>query len=208
MYLIADAEEVFLANRGPYIEALKNVERAAEIRAKEIFGREFTFGEIVVKEGEYAKATLRPEMFYGIPDEHKNKTKLKGSFRQYINSTGWIMDFLSCDLSDAGRVGSKFVMGIAGIAILDPVIRITQIRIRRGDRTFPVIDIEEAKVKGGPIAIIFKIPAKEAESFVFDPTANFALDVYAESTGYQSVKPIGVAYLPQNRAIVETYPER
>ncbi|HIC87456.1 MAG TPA: hypothetical protein EYP03_04455 [Aquificae bacterium] len=30
------------------------------------------------------------------------------------------------------------------------------------------------------------------------------MDVYAESTGYQSVKPIGVAYLPQNRAIVET----
>lgn len=200
MYLIADAEEVFLANRGPYIEALKHVEKVAEARAKEIFGKEFVFGEIVVKEGEYAKATLRPEMFYGI-----NRTELRGSFRQYINTTGWIKDFLYCDLSEAGRVRSKFVMGIAGIAILDPVIRITQIRIRRGDRTFPVIDIEEAKVKGGPIAILFRIPGKEAESFVFDPTANFALDVYAETTGYQSVKPIGVAYLPQNRAIVETY---
>ena len=200
MYLIADAQEVFLANRSPYIEALKHVENAAKNRAKEIFGKEYTFGEIVVKEGEYAKVTLRPEMFYGI-----NRTELRGSFRQYINTTGWIKDFLYCDLSEAGRVRSKFVMGIGGVALLDPVVRITQIRIRRGDRTFPVIDIEEAKVKGGPIAILFKIPKEEADMFVFDPTASFALDVYVETIGYQTVKPIGVAYLPQNRAIVETY---
>jgi hypothetical protein len=96
-------------------------------------------------------------------------------------------------------------MGIVGIAILDPAIRISQIRIRKGDWTFSVIDIEEAKVAGGPIAILFKISEQEAKDFVFDYTARFYLDAYVMSTGYQTVKPVGIAFLPQEKAIAQTY---
>jgi len=199
MYIIADAKEAFLAKREPYINALKLVESAAEARAREVLGDKLRFGGLLPREGEYAKVTIRPEMFKGMAG-----TTLSGSFRQNLTATGW-QTILECDLSRNGPVGTDYVMGIVGIAILDPAIRISQIRIRKGDWTFSVIDIEEAKVAKGPVVVLFKISEQEAKDFVFDYTAKFYLDAYVLSTGYQTVKPEGVAFLPQEKAIAQTY---
>ena len=199
MYIIADAKEVFLTRREPYLNALKLVEQAAERRAREVLGKDLRFGGLIPKEGEYAKVTLRPEMFKGMAG-----TALSGSFRQNLTSTGW-QTILTTDLSENGPVGEKWVMGLVGIAILDPVIRISQIKITKGDKTFSVIDIEEAKVSRGPVVILFKISQDEVDEFVFDYSADFSLKAYITSTGYQTVKPEGIAFLSHKKAISETY---
>lgn len=199
MYIIADAKEVFIARREPFLNAIKLVEQAAEARAREVLGDKLQFGGILPREGEYAKVTIRPEMFKGMAGN-----TLSGSFRQKLTATGW-QTILECDLSDRGPVGTNYVMGVVGIAILDPVMRISQIRVRKGDWTFSVIDIEEARVAKGPVAILFKISEQEAKDFVFDYTAKFYLDAYVTSTGYQTVKPEGIAFLPQEKSIAQTY---
>ena len=196
MYLIASAEEVFSTKRTPFLETLQAVEAATERRAKEIF-EDLKFGELFPKEGEYAKVTLRPEMFLGIDD-----TALSGTFRQNIDSTGW-KTILHGDLTDRGPVGEKWVMGIAGIAILDSAVRLSQIQIRKGDRSYAIMDIEE--INRGPVAILFKVKGDEIEDLVFDYSADFYLDAYAATTGYQTVKPIGIAFLPQKQAIAQSY---
>jgi len=196
MYLIASAEEVFSTKRTPFLETLQAVEAATERRAKEIF-EDLKFGELFPKEGEYAKVTLRPEMFLGIDD-----TALSGTFRQNIDSTGW-KTILHGDLTDRGPVGEKWVMGIAGIAILDSAVRLSQIQIRKGDRSYAIMDIED--INRGPVAILFKVKGDEIEDLVFDYSADFYLDAYAATTGYQTVKPIGIAFLPQKQAIAQSY---
>lgn len=200
VYEFASLEDVFQGvKRTPYIKALELVREAALERAKEVFDK-IAYGGMVPREGEFCEVTLRPDMFYGI-----NDTPLTDSFRQYIPTTGWIYKYLRCDLSSGGRVKTNFVMGICGIAIVDPVIRISKIRLNKGDLTYPVIDIETAKLKGR-IAIIFNIPEDEVQDFVFDHTADFYMDVCALSTGYQTIIPLGVAYLPKDKATVETFP--
>jgi len=196
MYLIASAEEVFATKRTPFIDVVKKVEAATERRASEIF-EELKYGELFPREGEYAKVTPRPEMFKGIGD-----AALSGTFRQNITSTGW-QTILHGDLTERGPVGVKYVMGIAGIAILDSVVRLSQIQIKKGTTPYAVMDIEE--INRGPVIILFKVTEDEIDDLVFDYSADFYLNAYAATTGYQTVKPIGIAFLPQREATAQTY---
>lgn len=209
-YLVATAEEMLKGVREPFIKTLKSVEITTAKRAREVL-EGLRYGGLFPKEGEYAKVTLRPEFFYGA-----DGSQLVGSFRQNLTSTGW-QTILSADLSPNGLLKEKWVMGIAGIAIQDAAIRVSQIKIEKGDRSFAVIDIEE--ISRGPVTILFKVlPSEEeiteaeeeregrieVEDLVFDYSANFNLRAYVTSTGYQTIKPIGVAFVSQRKAISET----
>jgi len=197
-FLLASAEEVFQTKREPFIQTIEAITSAASARAAEVYSK-LEYGGITPKEGQYGQVTLRPEMFYGA-----DGNELVGTFRQNLTTTGWVNPVISADLSEKGPVGEKWVMGIYGITIPDPVKRITQIRLRKGDFTFPVMDIELAQAEAKPITILFKVEG-DPNMFVFDYTAKFYLDAYVESTGYQTIKPEGVAYLPKEKAIAETF---
>jgi len=196
---MAELKHIFETKRTPYIDVLQKIESSAGGKAKEILGPELEFGMLNPVAGQYAEVVPRPEMFSGMAG-----TALSDDFRQNLTSTGW-QRILSANLSDTGEVKANWVLGIAGIAILDPAKRITQIKIVKGDRTFSVLDIEDIQAFDGPVAIVFKIPDEQVDLYVFDYSATFELYADIISTGYQTVKPLGVAYLPQAKAIAETY---
>lgn len=196
--MIAELKNIFETRRTPYLNVLERVQSEADARARKIFG-ELAFGQMNPKEGEYGKVLPRPEMFSGMAG-----SALSGTFRQNLTSTGW-QTILTADLSDTGEVKSNWVLGIAGLAILDATKRISQIKTIKGDRTFSILDIEDMQAFDGPSAIVFQIPDKEVEMYVFDYSAKLTIQAYVTSTGYQTIKPLGVSYVPHNKAIAETY---
>jgi len=195
-YVVANLEDVIKGRVEQYINSLKMLREAVRSEA-ERYLEALSFGGLTPEENQYAEVPPRPEMFTGVAG-----TVLKDSFRQNFTSTGW-QKILSADLSDAGELKKKYVMGIAGIAILDPVSRISQIQMVAGDYTHPVIDIEEVVVKP-PVAIIFDISDSNVEKFVFNPDKKFELYADLISTGYQGVKPLGIAEVPKPTAIEQT----
>lgn len=194
-YIIATAEEVFMGKREPFIQAMSEIEDATAERAAEVL-EGLNYGGLFPEEGEYSKVTPRPEFFYGA-----DGSQLTGSFRQNLTSTGW-QTILSADLSPNGLLKENWVMGVIGITIQDAAIRVSQIKMKKGDRSFAVMDIEE--ITRGPVTILFKVSGDEIKDLVFDYSANFELRAYVSSTGYQTIKPVGVAFVSQRKAISET----
>lgn len=197
-YVVADLDDVIKGRVQQYIDSLAALRDAVRAEATK-YMKELSLGGVTPDENQYAEVPLRPEQFKGV-----DGNQLSGSFRQEISTTGWVNNLLTADPSEAGELGKDYVFGVVGIAIMDSVSLISEIQLHQSDYTFPVIDLEEA-VSKCPCAIIFDITASQAKRLVFNPDTTFALDAYFVSTGYQAVKPLGIAEVPKNVAIKKTF---
>lgn len=197
-FIVTEADRVFGDRpRQPYLDAIRAVEKAALEQARTKLEGQQPAG-FVPDEGEFAPQTLRP---YFFNDNAGNQ--LTGSFRQNIGSTGWQDVFAQTDLSDSGVISADFVMGIVGLALLEPTQRYSEIRLERGDTTLPVINVEDVRAMETP-ALLWEIDDPEdAKNFVFDEDSDLTLRANMETTGDVRLKPIGVAYVPHSEAITE-----
>ena len=197
-YVVADLDEVIKGKVQQYIDSLATIRDAVRSEALNYLSS-LSLGGITPEENQYAEVPLRPEQFKGA-----DGNQLSGSFRQNITTTGWVNDLLTADPSEAGELGKNYVFGVVGIAIMDSVSLISEIQLHQSDYTFPVIDLEEA-VSKCPCAVIFDVSGSQAKRLVFNPDTKFALDAYFVSTGYQAIKPLGIAEIPKNTAIQKTF---
>jgi len=197
-YVVADLDAVIKGKVTQYIESLAALRDAVRAEASKYIPS-LTLGGITPEENQYAEVPLRPEQFTGV-----DGNKLSGSFRQDVTSTGWNNNYLTADPSEAGELGKNYVFGVVGLAIMDSVALLSEIQLHQSDYTFPVIDLEES-VSKSPCAIIFDVSDSQAKRLVFNPDTKFALDVFFTGTGYQSIKPLGIAEIPKNTAINKTF---
>lgn len=196
-YTIMPLREVLEGRVSQFLESLRVVREKAQEVATRVLSA--SFAGLTPEEGQIAEIPPRPEMFTGTTG-----ATLSGTFRQNFTSTGW-NTVLKANLKSAGEVKDKWVLGVAGIAILDPAKRVSQIQILQGDYSHPIIDIEDAFAEEGPVAVIFDVSKSNVDRFVFEPDKPFQLDAYIVATGYQTIKPIGVALVVKNTAIRRTY---
>jgi len=195
-YVFASFSDVIEGKISKYNESLRMVREAARNKTGEMFT--VTFGGLTPTSDQFAEVSPRPEMFDGI-----GGSALSNSFRQDLDATGW-NSILTADLSNSGNVGSDWVLGVAGIAYLDSAKRVPQLYMSKGDYTHPILDIEEMYKEDG-VVMIFDMSESDSENFVFDKNNSFTLNADIVATGYQRIKPLGVAHLPKDKAIAETY---
>jgi len=193
-YVVASMEDVMKGKLAKYNSSLKAVKEATRSKAGKKMGT-LSFGGITPEGDQYAEVNPRPGFFNDV-----NGDQLSPTFRQNFTSTGF-QTILSADLSADGNVGKSWVMGVAGVCIADPVKRITQLYMENGDYTHPILNIENIKTEEGGVAIVFNITESNVDKFVFDETGIFKLNADVESTGYQTVIPLGVAELTKDKAI-------
>ena len=87
--------------------------------------------------------------------------------------------------ASGGTIPEDYKVGLVGLAFLDPVIRISEIKMQISETKLPRINIEEAFAYNKP-AIIFE------DSFILDEKTNFELHAYVLSQGPQRIKLIGL----------------
>lgn len=209
-FVIAEAREAFRNDRRPYTAAIPTVERAAQSRASEKLAP-LQSGGLVADEGEYATQTPRPRYF---ASNNPGGTQITaGSFRQNVPGTGW-QTVLAADLSSGGsNIGTDWVLGIAGFRFLEPTQRYTELRILAGDKTLPVMNVEDAK-QYEEAAILFKLGgggeggvsgSSEVQHFIYDEDTTFELQAnFTSAQGSHYIKPVGTALVPQPTAISQS----
>jgi len=87
--------------------------------------------------------------------------------------------------ASGGTIPEDYKVGLVGLAFLDPVIRISEIKMQISETKLPRINIEEAFAYNKP-AIIFE------DSFILDEKTSFELHAYVLSQGPQRIKLIGL----------------
>jgi len=135
------------------------------------------FGGMSPKSGQFGESTILPALF-----KDNTGTRLS-TWRQYIASTGSLT--LMTGVGSGGTIPEDFKVGLVGLAFLDPVQRVTEIKMQVSDTKLPRINLEEAMAYEQP-AIIFE------DYFILDEETAFELVGYVEAAGYQTIKLIGV----------------
>ena len=136
-----------------------------------------SFGGLAPKSGEFGETTILPALF-----KDNTGTRLT-TWRQYIASTG--SQTLLTGVGSGGTIPEDFMVGVVGLAFLEPVLRVTEIKLQISDTKLPRINLEEAMAYEQP-AIIFE------DYYILDEETSFELVGYVEAAGYQSIKLIGV----------------
>ena len=135
---------------------------------------------------QFGKGTIMPELFQGPVYDTGVLTTLP-TWRTYLSSTTQTIPGHNTIMqgSNSGAVYEDYMIGIAGIALLDKTQRITEVKMQIGDRKLPRINIEEAFVYNKP-AIIFN------DGYIVDEEESFHLYAYCLTQGIQRIKLIGL----------------
>jgi len=171
---------------------LKQVEAAGIQRAEKIWPG-YTFGGVYPGDHQFGICPLRAnEMAHDV-----SATTLSGtySFRKNFAAVAWhgVFDYTT---------RTDILHAFAGFAVTDEILRLLQLRMEVSDRKFPIFDIQEAK-GWGSFAILFKEDVGEA--LIAEPETSVLIKAYVESTGYQSVVPLGFElYKRKDLVISET----
>ena len=134
------------------------------------------FGGVDPKAGEFGMTTIMPELFAD------NAGVRLTTWRQTFTSTG--AQTIMTGVGSGGIIPEDFKVGLAGIAFLDPVIRISEFKMQISDKKLPRINIEEAFAYNKP-AIVFE------QGFILDEETSFELVAYVLTQGPQRIKLIG-----------------
>ena len=150
-------------------------------RRKEVaFG--FPGPGLEVGAGEFGRTSIIPALF-----KDNTGTRMSTWDQWFVSTAAYPIPGPKIIISGVGTgntVPEDFKVGLAGIVFLDPVIRISEIKMQISDRKLPRINIEEAFVYNKP-AIIFE------EGFIIDEKAVFELSAYILTEGPQRIKLIG-----------------
>jgi len=149
------------------------------------------YGGITPKSGEYGKSTIIPSLF------KDNAGNVLTTWEQEFTATG--SQTILTGAASGGTIYEDYMVGFVGFAFLDPVIRVTEIKMQISDKKLPRINLEEAYAYKKP-AIVFE------EGFILDEETGFELIGYVEATGLQRIKPIGIQLnrVPNKLQITDT----
>jgi len=135
-----------------------------------------TYGGLAPKAGEFGITSVMPELFAD------NAGVRLTTWRQTFTSTG--AQTIMTGVGSGGIIPEDFKVGLAGIAFLDKVLRVSEIKMQISDKKLPRINIEEAMAYEKP-AIVFE------EGYILDEEAAFELIGYVMTQGPQTIKLIG-----------------
>jgi len=135
------------------------------------------YGGIKPKAGEFGKTTIMPQLFAGMAG-----TRLT-TWDQWFTSTG--AQTILTGVGTGGTIPEDFKVGLVGLAFLDPVLRVSEIKMQISDKKLPRINIEEAMMYNKP-CIVFE------EGYVLDEETAFELLGYVLTQGPQRIKLIGL----------------
>jgi len=149
------------------------------------------YGGVTPKAGEYGKSTIIPSLF------KDNAGNVLTTWEQEFTKTG--SQTILTGAAPGGTIYEDYMVGFCGIAFLDPVLRVTEIRMQISDKKLPRINLEEAFAYKKP-CIIFE------EGFILDEETGFELLGYVEATGLQKIKLIGLQLnrVPNKLQITDT----
>jgi hypothetical protein len=137
------------------------------------------YGGINPKAGEFGITTVMPEMFNGLQAAYQPLP----TWYQWFNATGH--QTVIAGAGSGGTIPEDYKVGLAGIALLDKAIRITEIKMQIGDKKLPRINIEEAFAYNKPV-IVFE------DTFILDEETGFDLYAYVQTQGPQRLKLVGL----------------
>jgi len=163
-----------------FSDMMTSLEADLKIRASAAWSP-LTYGGTKPMAGQYGKSTVMPEMFVGFGGI--NVGSQLATWNQLLTSTG--DNVLIEGNSTGGSIPEDFMLGFAGLAFLDPAIKVSEIKLQIGDKKLPRINIEEARAYKQP-CIIFE------NGFIADEETGFELKGYVECRGYQRIKLIGM----------------
>ena len=178
-YIIAPLDEVKGEGQFPEFQGvLRALEAKAHARATSIWPG-FSFGGLIPSSQEYGIGPLRKNDMSG--DTTDSLASGSYTFRKNITATGW------ADIFNY-TVRTDMIHSLAGFLISDDVLRITQLRLEIGKIRFPIWDIQEAQ-RYNKYAIVLKMD--EGKELIAEPRSRMLARLYAESTGWQRVVPVG-----------------
>jgi len=134
------------------------------------------YGGIDASAGQFSETTIMPQLFADM-----SGTRLT-TWEQWFTSTG--SQTILTGVGSGGTIPEDFKVGVVGLAFLDPVIRVSEIKMQISDKKLPRINIEEAFCYNKP-AVIFE------EGFILDEETGFELVGYILTQGPQRIKLIG-----------------
>ena len=179
-YVIAPLQDVKGLNHYPeYIQAMEALDHAARSRAMRNWGQSNPPGGIfptgvMAGVGPFRKNDM-------ANDTADNTPSGSYTFRKTFTATGWTDIFNY-------TVRKDMIHAFAGFLVSDDVLRITQLRMRFGQNSFPILDIQEAQ-RYDRAAIIFK--QDQGGELVVDQGSKVVIRVYLETIGLQRVVPLG-----------------
>lgn len=140
-----------------------------------------TYGGIKPTAGQFGKSTIMPELFRSGTNSVPGNTTFT-TWQQTFGATGHQVIMSG---SNGGVIYEDYKIGLAGLALLDKAIRISEVKMQISDKKLPRINIEEAMAYEKP-AIIFE------EGYILDEETGYDLYAYVLSQGIQSIKLIGL----------------
>ena len=149
------------------------------------------YGGLTPKAGEFGESTIIPSLFKDITG-----TTLV-TWDQWFNATG--AQTILSGAAPGNTIYEDYKVGWVGIAFLDPVVRVSEIRWQIGDKKYPRVNIEECFAYEFP-CIVFE------EGYILDEETSFELIAYVLTQGPQRVKLIGtqVNRVPNKLQITNT----
>ena len=135
------------------------------------------YGGIKPRAGQFGKSTIMPQLFKGMSGATLT------TWDQWFTATG--AQTILTGVGNGGVIPEDFKVGLVGIAFLDPVLRVSEIKMQISDKKLPRINIEEAFMYNKP-CIVFE------EGYILDEETAFELVGYVLTQGPQRVKLIGV----------------
>ena len=147
----------------------------------------FTPPGIYPKSGEFGKTTVMPELFQGGIFPTGTPLTTLTDWNAYIGSAMTVPghNTLLQGSASSAMIFEDYMIGLAGIAFLDKVQRVSEIKMQVGDRKLPRINVEECMAYNKP-AIIFE------DGYVLDEEESFHLYGYALSHGPLRLKLLGL----------------
>jgi len=186
-YVICELEKVkeYFPEYGAMMKALE-----VTLVAQAVSAWRMPYGGIYPKSGEFGKTTIMPELFQGpIRTAGLLTSPLTNlpTWRSWYGSTQTIPGHNTIMQGNAGQgaMAEDYKIGLAGIAFLDKVIRIDEVKMQIGDRKLPRINIEEAMAYNKP-AIIFE------DAYILDEEESYHLYAHIMTQGPQRTKLIGL----------------
>jgi len=159
-------------------DVMKSLEAALIAQArKDWSSRGFTYPGINPKSDEFGKSTIMPQLFNNMAGARFV------TWDQMLTALGHQTIMTGANVG--GTIYEDYKIGICGIAFLDKVQRITEIKMQISDKKLPRVNLEEAMVYNKP-AVIFE------DYYLLDEKTAFDLYAYVEAVGPQAIKLIGL----------------
>ena len=188
-FILCEYEEV--KKQFPEFEAVLDEIRRRLIAKAEADWSPLKYGGIAPKAGQFGESTIMPQLFKGM-----NGTVLT-TWNQWFTATG--AQTILTGAASGNTIYEDYKIGFVGLAFLDPVVRVSEIKLQIGDKKFPRINIEEAFAYEEP-CIIFE------KGFILDEETSFELVGYILTQGPQRLKLIGIQLnrVPNKLQITDT----